>query len=93
MQGAIDEAIRHSIAKMSYLHFVANNEYRSRAIRLGERPDAVFCVGGLAVHAIDHQNLLSREELEDALSKLRSRGLLLAFHPVTLENNTSAKQI
>ena len=62
-EGAFDEAIRHSITKMSHLHFVATDEYRQRVIQLGEEPSRVFCVGGLGVDNISRTKLLSREDL------------------------------
>ncbi len=93
-QGAFDEAIRHSITKMSQLHFVAAEEYRRRVIQLGEQPDRVFQVGGLGIDNIRRLTLLARDELEAALEfKLASRNLLITFHPVTLEHNTSAAQM
>ena len=93
-QGAFDEAIRHSITKMSHLHFVAAEEYRERVIQLGEEPERVFNVGGLGIDSILRLQLLTREELETALDfKLHRRNLLITFHPVTLEQNTSAKQM
>ena len=66
-EGAFDEAIRHSITKMSHLHFVAAEEYRKRVIQLGEHPDRVFQVGGLGIDNIHRLSLLSREALEEAL--------------------------
>lgn len=93
-QGAFDEAIRHSITKMSHLHFVAAEEYRRRVIQLGEEPDRVFNVGGLGIDNIQRLGLLSREELEEALDfGLAPRNLLITFHPVTLEHNTSGEQM
>jgi GDP/UDP-N,N'-diacetylbacillosamine 2-epimerase (hydrolysing) len=93
-QGAFDEAIRHSITKMSHLHFVAAEEYRERVIQLGEEPERVFNVGGLGIDSILRLPLLTREELETALDfKFHRRNLLITFHPVTLEQNTSAKQM
>ena len=93
-EGAFDDAIRHSITKMSHLHFVATNEYRRRVIQMGEHPDRVFLVGGLGVDSINRMKLLSRDELEEALDfKLGLRNLLITFHPVTLEHNTSAHQM
>ena len=92
--GAFDDAIRHSITKMAHLHFVAAEEYRQRVIQMGEHPDRVFLVGGLGVDAIKRLKLLTREELEDSLDfKLGPRNLLITFHPVTLEHNTSAHQM
>ena len=93
-EGAFDEAIRHSIAKMSHLHFVAAEEYRRRVIQLGEKPEHVFNVGGLGIDNILRLKLLARDELEEALNfKLEKRNLLITFHPVTLEQNTSAQQM
>jgi GDP/UDP-N,N'-diacetylbacillosamine 2-epimerase (hydrolysing) len=93
-EGAFDEAIRHSITKMSHLHFVAAEEYRRRVIQLGEHPHRVFNVGGLGIDNILRLKLLTREELEVELDfKLLSRNLLITFHPVTLEHNTSAGQM
>jgi GDP/UDP-N,N'-diacetylbacillosamine 2-epimerase (hydrolysing) len=93
-EGAFDEAIRHSITKMSHLHFVAAEGYRQRVIQLGEQPEHVFNVGGLGIDNILRLNLLARDELEAALNfKLAKRNLLVTFHPVTLEQNTSAQQL
>ena len=93
-EGAFDEAIRHSITKMSHLHFVAAEEYRRRVIQLGEQPEHVFNVGGLGIDNILRLKLLTRDELEEALNfKLEERNLLITFHPVTLEQNTSAQQV
>lgn len=93
-EGAFDEAMRHSITKMSHLHFVAAEEYRNRVIQLGEQPDRVFLVGGLGIDNIKKLNLLDRAALEASLGfKLGLRNLLITFHPVTLENATSARQM
>jgi GDP/UDP-N,N'-diacetylbacillosamine 2-epimerase (hydrolysing) len=93
-EGAFDNAIRHSISKIAHLHFVAAEEYHRRVIQMGEHPDRVFLVGGLGVDAIKRLKLLTREELEVSLDfKLGRRNLLITFHPVTLEQNTSAHQM
>lgn len=93
-EGSIDESIRHSITKMSHLHFVAADEYRRRVIQLGEQPDRVFLVGGLGVDGILKVPLLEREELQVALGfELSARNLLITFHPVTLEQATAAEQM
>ncbi len=93
-EGAIDEAIRHSITKMSHLHFVALEEYRTRVIQLGEQPDRVFLVGGLGVDGIKRAKLLDRRALESELGfEFAARNLLITFHPVTLEHASSARQI
>jgi len=93
-EGAFDEALRHSITKMSHLHFVAAEEYRQRVIQLGEQPDRVFLVGGLGIDNIKRLQLLDRTELEASLDfKLGPRNLLITFHPVTLETATAADQM
>jgi GDP/UDP-N,N'-diacetylbacillosamine 2-epimerase (hydrolysing) len=93
-EGLIDESIRHSITKMSHLHFVAAEEYKKRVIQLGEQPDRVFNVGGLGIDNILKLRLLDRTELENSIKfKLGSKNLLITFHPVTLENSTSAQQM
>ena len=93
-EGLIDEAIRHSITKMSHLHFVAAEEYRRRVIQLGEQPGNVHLVGGLGIDNIKRLQLLSLVELEASLDfSLGSKSLLVTFHPVTLETATAEDQM
>lgn len=90
-EGAYDEAMRHAITKMSHLHFTATETYRQRVIQLGEPPDRVYHTGAPALDGIARLDLLSREDLEEALSfRLGECCLLVTFHPVTLERNASA---
>jgi GDP/UDP-N,N'-diacetylbacillosamine 2-epimerase (hydrolysing) len=92
-EGLIDEAIRHSITKMSHLHFTSTAEYRNRVIQLGEQPDCVFHVGALGIENINRLNLLNKEEFESSIDfKLSSLNFLVTFHPVTLENATAEEQ-
>ena len=93
-EGLIDESIRHSITKMSHLHFVATDEYKNRVIQLGEAPKNVFNVGGLGIDSINKLKLLSKKELEDAIDfKFSRKNLLVTFHPVTLEERKSGAQL
>lgn len=93
-QGAIDEAIRHSITKIAQIHFVSTDVYRKRVIQLGENPQAVHLVGALGVDGIKKTPLLNREEIEKSLDfKFAKKNLLITFHPVTLENKTSTQQM
>jgi GDP/UDP-N,N'-diacetylbacillosamine 2-epimerase (hydrolysing) len=93
-EGAFDEALRHSITKMSHLHFVAAEEYRQRVIQLGEQPERVYLVGGLGVDNIKRMKLLDREALESSIDfKLGRKNLLITFHPVTLEIATAEAQM
>ena len=66
-QGAFDEAIRHSMTKMAWWHFVATEEYKKRVIQLGESPNRVYNVGGLGVDSIQKTNLLSKKELTNKM--------------------------
>jgi GDP/UDP-N,N'-diacetylbacillosamine 2-epimerase (hydrolysing) len=91
--GAFDEAIRHSISKMAWWHFVANDEYKQRVIQLGEAPDRVFNVGGLGVDGIVKTNLLSKFALEAKMGfQFKQKNLLVTFHPVTLDKASSEEQ-
>jgi GDP/UDP-N,N'-diacetylbacillosamine 2-epimerase (hydrolysing) len=93
-EGAFDESLRHSITKMSHLHFVAAEEYRQRVIQMGEQPERVFLVGGLGVDNIKRTKFLDRSELETSLSfKFAQKNLLITFHPATLETSTAAEQM
>ncbi|MEA3353985.1 MAG: UDP-N-acetylglucosamine 2-epimerase [Campylobacterota bacterium] len=92
-QGAFDEAIRHSITKMSHLHFTSTQEYKNRVIQLGENPNRVFNVGALGVENIKNVQLLSKEELEESINfRLGVKNLIVTFHPATLENSTAQQQ-
>lgn len=92
-EGLIDESIRHSVTKMSQLHFTSTDEYSKRVIQLGESPDRVFNVGALGIENINKLPLLDREEFEKSIGfKLGKENVLVTFHPVTLENAKSEKQ-
>lgn len=92
-EGAFDEAFRHAITKMSWLHFTSTEEYRKRVIQLGEDPNRVFNVGAIGIENIIKLPLMTKEELEANLNvQFNKRLLLVTFHPVTLENETSAGQ-
>lgn len=92
-QGAFDEAFRHSITKMSHIHFTATNEYANRIIQLGEEPGKVFNVGGPGIENIKKLNLLNKDEFEKSINfKLAKKNILITFHPVTLENSSARKQ-
>lgn len=93
-EGLIDEAIRHSITKMSHFHFVATETYRKRVVQLGESPDRVFNVGGLGVDVISKLEIIPREQLEDEMQfEFQKNNLIVTFHPVTLEHNSASRQV
>ncbi len=93
-EGNFDDALRHSITKMSHLHFVAAEEYRNRVVQLGESPDRVFNVGGLGVDNIANIELISQNILERDLPFLfQEKNILVTFHPVTLEPDYGTNQL
>lgn len=93
-QGAVDEAIRHAITKMSYLHLASTEEHRHRIIQLGENPSRVFNVGAVGIENALHTPLLSKAELEDSLHfSLGPEYALITFHPVTLEGFQAGVQV
>ena len=92
-EGLIDEAVRHAITKMSYLHFVATAAYRNRVIQLGESPERVFNVGALGVENIKTVKLLDKEDLEKSIDfQIGGNTVMVTYHPVTLENRSSVEQ-
>ena len=92
-EGAIDDAFRHSITKLSYLHFTSTEEYRKRVIQLGEEPERVFNVGALGIDNIKKMKLLNKDEIESELGiKFKSKNLLITYHPVTLKKDESEKE-
>lgn len=93
-EGAYDDAIRHSITKMSQLHFTSTEEYRKRVIQLGEQPERVFNVGALGVENIKKLPLMSKEEIEKEIDfKIDQNTILVTYHPVTLGNRTAKDDI
>lgn len=92
-EGAYDDAIRHSITKMSHLHFVSADEYRKRVIQLGERPENVFNVGSLGVDNIVNVKLLTKQEFENSINlKLDKPYFLISYHPETLSELSATNQ-
>ena len=86
--GAIDEAIRHSVTKMSTWHFPATNKYRKRIIQMGENPKNIFVVGSLGVDRIKKTKLFSKSELEKKINfKFDKPTFLITYHPETLGKN------
>jgi len=92
--GLIDESIRHSITKMSHLHFTSTREYRSKVIQLGEDPRRVFCVGALSLDTLRRTALLDRLSMEKLLGiHLGTAVIAVTFHPVTLEDRSAGTQV
>lgn len=92
-EGAYDDAIRHAISKLSYLHFTSTDSYRKRVIQLGEDPNLVYNVGAIGLDNIKDMHLLNKEELENILEiKFKKFNYQVTFHPETLSKITSKEQ-
>lgn len=92
--GAIDEAIRHSITKMSHVHFASTEMYANRIIQMGEEPWRVITSGAPALDNLNRITLLNHERLSEIVGiNTRDPFLLVTFHPVTLEYKDTASHI
>ena len=93
-EGALDDAIRHSISKLSYLHCTSCETYRKRVIQLGEEPNRVYNVGAIGIDNIRKMPLLSKKELADELGFPIAENdyAVVTFHPETLNNTNVSEQ-
>lgn len=93
-EGAIDEAIRHSITKMSQIHFVSEPEYRDRVVQLGENPESVFEVGAVGIDNIVRLKFLSLQDLEKQINfSLGKKFFLVTYHPETLTGKSPVEAL
>jgi len=92
-EGAFDESFRHSITKMSHVHFTSTDIYRNRVIQLGEHPNRVFNVGAAGIDNIVRLQLLNKSQFQKEINfQLGKKNVLVTYHPVTLENRTAENQ-
>ena len=88
-EGAIDEVIRHSVTKLSHLHFTAIEEYAKRVIQMGEHPDFVFNVGEVGLDNFKRMNFLNRTEFEESIDcELKDKNVLITYHPETVKSKS-----
>lgn len=93
-EGAYDDAIRHSITKMSQLHFASTEAYRQRIIQMGEQPDRVFYIGAVGVENVKRLPLMNKNEIEKEIDfTIDNNTILVTYHPVTLGNRTAKDDI
>ena len=93
-EGLIDEGIRHSITKMSNYHFVSTSKYKKRVMQLGENTKDIYFVGSLSLDSIKYYNLINKKSIEKEIGfKFKTKNILFTYHPLTLENYNSQKQI
>lgn len=92
--GAFDDALRHSMTKLSHLHFVSTAEHGRRVIQLGEEPWRVTVSGAPSLDNLRTVTLLTRDEVENRFNlHLGERFLLVTFHPATLDPGDPADQM
>lgn len=88
-EGALDEAYRHAITKLSCLHFASTEEYRRRIIQLGENPATVFNTGALGVENVKNLKLPDLSNIENDIGfSLRQPYAVVTFHPSTMEKDS-----
>lgn len=91
--GAIDDAIRHTITKMSHVHFVSTIEYKNRVLQLGEQEDNIHVVGALGLENLS-KNLISKTEFEARIGRsLQPLNFIITYHPETLSTKTTSEQL
>ena len=92
-EGAFDESFRHSITKMSHIHFTSTQGHKLRVEQLGEDPEKVFDVGAPGIEAIKSLELLSMESVQELIGvPFKEKNYLITFHPETLENSLSPEE-
>lgn len=87
-EGSVDEWIRHSITKISYIHFTTNEISRKRVIQLGESPDRVFNYGSTAIDNIISMPYVSKADILGSLGLLDCKYAVCTYHPVTISHET-----
>ena len=94
-EGAVDEFLRHSITKMSTLHFTGCEDSRRRVIQLGESPDRVFNVGEPGIENMAKLSTMTLDELRADIGFPRAGRVhaVVTFHPVTLEDHSESEQL
>jgi UDP-hydrolysing UDP-N-acetyl-D-glucosamine 2-epimerase len=91
-EGAIDDAVRNALTKMSHLHFTSTEAARARVVAMGEEPWRVHRAGTPSLDHLRRSRLLAREEVEARCGiDLRTPAIVVAYHPVTLEQDTTAE--
>jgi UDP-hydrolysing UDP-N-acetyl-D-glucosamine 2-epimerase len=88
-EGAIDDAVRNALTKLSHIHFTSTFAARKRVIALGEEEWRVHRAGAPSLDHLRRQTLLTREEMEKRLQiDLQTPTILVAYHPVTIARDT-----
>lgn len=92
-EGAFDDGIRHSISKLSNLHFVINKKYRQRLVNMGEQPNTVYNVGSIVEESLKNKIFLKKKQLFEKYKIKNQKTLIITFHPETRTLIPIQKQI
>ena len=91
-EGAIDDAVRNALTKMSHIHFTSTHNARARVIAMGEEPWRVHRAGAASLDHLRRSPLLTRDDLQQQLGRdLSQPTILVVYHPVTLLRDTTAE--
>ncbi len=89
-EGAIDDAVRNALTKLSHIHFTSTALARARVIAMGEEPWRVQCAGAPSLDHLRRSTLFCREQLEQKIgADLSQTTILVAYHPVTVYRETT----
>src|ERR1700675_869241 len=89
-EGAIDDAVRNALTKMSHIHFTSTEEARERIISMGEEPWRVHRAGAPSLDHLKRSKLYTRNQLEVQLKlDLSKPSMIVAYHPVTIKHDTT----
>ena len=92
--GSLDEGFRHSISKLSSLHFPVMEIYKKRLIQLGENPKTVFNFGSLNHMKIKNNKYVEKNKLEKKLKlKFYMKNLIITYHPETIDEGKTIKNL
>jgi UDP-N-acetylglucosamine 2-epimerase (hydrolysing) len=93
ISGTVDELIRHAVSKLSHLHFVSNDEARTRLVQMGEIEESIFVIGSPDIDVMLSDGLPALAEVKEKYEIQFSEYAIFAYHPVTTELNLLKEHI
>lgn len=86
LSGTVDELIRHSVTKLSHIHFVSNDEAAKRLLQMGEIKSSIFTIGSPDIDIMFSENLPTEESVKEYYQIDFDKYAIVMFHPVTTED-------
>src|SRR4030042_422926 len=93
LSGTVDELIRHSVTKLSHIHFVSNDEAKKRLLQMGEMESNIFVIGSPDIDIMKSENLPTLQEAKNRYGIPFDKYAVFIYHPVTTEINNLARDI